>query len=405
MNDSQHHRVSAPCSSNNNNNSVVRFNPQRRERSPEQTAQFAGESEADRQRRVLRTLFARGRLSTTTTVITNRNNARIPTASELFMNILAQSKQPALQAQSADMVATARSALAMIGKMWADTTWQSRANEWKRFLAFCMERHLDPFHQLDWAAVLWAESLRASALPASRLRYVSDIMAIASRLGLATPIGRMYASGLRRSGALVPQNQAPAISVEQMQLLRNAALTQPSDNRLCAVLFLMWKSASRADEVLRLQGKQILQVEANRLIIYWGDRTKTSAANPFRLDMYTIVQHEPALPPTLLATFQHLQAHPEEYLINHTTSWLDRWLADTMPDAGLSAHSIKRGALGFLAKQIVDGHLDANLLAVMAKHKRGIQLPFDETTARYIANKCDLATIVGTQHATVLLPW
>ena len=85
------------------------------------------------------------------------------------------------------------------------------------------------------------------------------------------------------------------------------------------------------------------------------------------------IHHNPHIPPEILHTLQQLQ--PEEFLVSHTTQWFDRWLAKSLPNTGVTAHSIKSGAIEFLARQVVAGKLDIDMLPERAKHKTTGRLP------------------------------
>jgi hypothetical protein len=65
----------------------------------------------------------------------------------------------------------------------------------------------------------------------------------------------------------------------------------------------------------------------------------------------------------------------------------------------LTAHSIKRGALDVLLNAACTSKLDPRLIALVAKHKDQLH-EFTAATIRYLANKDNLARMLGTQKAT-----
>lgn len=332
---------------------------------------------------------------------------RVPSAKELFRRVFDQQRTGSTGPVSLTPIGvTEMSVRRVIGSIWADTTWGNRGHEWERFKEFCALNNFDMWRQLDYAAACWVESTRSTTLPSSRLKYVQDIISLAKRFEVPTPICRMYASGLRHSGALIPQHQAPSVTIEQLTKLRRAALMETTGEQLCAVLFLMWKSASRADEVLRLRGTQILELTPRRVVIEWGANTKASATRPFRLDMLSIVEHDPRLPNEVFRVLQAMQRQRAAKITIYTTAWLDRWMKRVLPGEEISAHSIKHGAVKFLVQQATLGRLAPHLVSRLAKHlHEGQATPIAEMTARYNDDKVATAVLLETHLASILLPW
>ena len=303
--------------------------------------------------------------------------------------------------------ATQRSALEVIKKMWAPSTWQARGNLWLRYQTYCETHHMDPVADIDWAATLFSESTRATTIESTRHQYSKELSAIGTRLGLVTPVARMYQSGLRSSGALIPQNQAPAISLEQLQQLAAATSTERDGDRLLCVLFVMWKSASRYDEVANLLPRQLLEITPTRIIIYWGERTKSTRSCPFRADSWVVIDNPPAgIPPAVLVTLRSLRG--EGTLCSRTTENFDRWIYSVLTkESDISAHSIKAGAVSHLigcAAQGLIARKDMELISQVAKHKTDLP-PLSDTTLRYGRNQINMAIALESWKMTLLLPW
>jgi integrase len=298
---------------------------------------------------------------------------------------------------------TQMAAMNIIRNMWQTSTWKTRRNTWDRMQEFADANNLDPLQHLDWAATLFAESTRATTVPATRLKYVSDLRSIAKRFGIETPICSMYASGLRNSGALIPQNQARPATLDEMHKLARAAMDVRHGHRLYAALFLAWKTASRWSEISRLRKDMFLEVSQQRIIISWRDQTKTTRADPFRPDSWAIVIHDPAIPLRVVQAIQELDDQ-DQWLWSRTTEWFDRWAAKIVP--GLTAHSIKSGAVGVLAEAVVAQKLSQKLLSRIAKHKMtGDSETAATTTIKYIRDPIVAAQMMQTDQATRLLPW
>lgn len=296
---------------------------------------------------------------------------------------------------------THQAMLNVIRNMWAGSTWRMRAALWARLQNFCATHRIASSRDLDFAIPLFAESVRSSTVPATRLRYASDLASIATRLGYQVPITRMYSAGLRHTGALIPQHQAPPMTSDQLTVLQAAAPATRHGNRLLCALFLAWKTCSRFDEVSRIVGRSIVRANQDEIIISWLDRTKATVADPFRPDSYTVIRNVDGNPQMFVDILSNLQ--PDEPLIRATTQWFDRWLREVLPRTRCTAHSIKAGALNVLAIAVEHGHLEIRMLPLMAKHKHEFIVP--STTLRYIRDEVVKAHIAGTQAATILLLW
>jgi hypothetical protein len=269
--------------------------------------------------------------------------------------------------------------------------------------------------------MLWAESTRITTLPSTRLKYNSCITAVAKRLGQTTPIADMYKGGLRRSGALLPTRQAPPISPDHArQLAEHLLVHDRFSHRAYTAIWIAFLTASRWDEVSRLTGDQILlerpdtfiggpttgsALALRRIIVSWRDRTKTTQADPFRPDSWTVIQRPDQFPAPVLRTLAEITGNPLEALCPRTTVWLQKAMRSAFPtqDPPYSAHSIKAGALAILAEAWQHGHISPTLLSQVAKHKT--QHPISTTTLRYVRDQVTTALALGSQDATILLPW
>ena len=291
-----------------------------------------------------------------------------------------------------------------------------------RYTAFCEEHNFHPLHDLDWAAALWTESTRESTVPASRLKYISDMTAMASRLGLSTPISRMYAGGLRGIGAMVPTNQALPIRAEDVKSLAEALLRSERDgHRAYTAIYIAWKTASRWGEIQMLQRSQIRLVPPHRkagpqapgapltppwILVEWRDRTKaTSKGDCFRPDSWTLIEDPAPFPEPVTRTLRELETEqPDAYLYSRPTEWLERMMRRHLPGKEYSAHSIKAGAARYLAEALTQQLIPEELLARVLKHKTSSVVP--ATTIRYVArDPLTPAEMFKTNLATVLLPW
>lgn len=292
------------------------------------------------------------------------------------------------------------SAVAMMNNIWADSTWGQRVSLHRRLTQFICNNitHLgpNPDSQLDWAIVLFVESTQTTVQ--TKLTYVKTLAALFRRTsGDLLPICSMYSTALRSSGAIIPVHQALPASPEHVDNLLARSSTLP---RQVAAIFLLWKTASRWDEISRITGAAIRRAQPEEIVIEWLDRTKTSRADPYKSSTWTVVHHFAPMT-EIAATLRALR--PEELLINMTTQQLATFLRADVQTSHLTAHSFKRGALTQLMRHVSMKRLSPEIVPRLAKHKSAFEaLP--ATTIRYASSDpVSTARALGTQEATVLL--
>jgi hypothetical protein len=230
--------------------------------------------------------------------------------------------------------------------------------------------------------------------PQSRLTYAKTLSAIATHVGWDVPMLRLYAGGLRRMGAAAPQHQAPPLSRNEVMTMLAAML--PSLQRVA--LWLAWKTASRWADIVPLRRRSFVVLRPDLLVVEWAT-TKTSNAGDFAAWRYTAVADP--MPMTWVVTLLNTMG-PDLPLTSLTTEQVSTLLRRHCPTRHYTAHSLKRGALDHLVKEVIAGHLDLRYVPLLAKHRDpGTQFP--ATTLRYISEKEALALAMGTQHATLLL--
>lgn len=292
---------------------------------------------------------------------------------------------------------------ARISTMWAQSTWDQRHHLVHRFDAFRRHHTLLSEKQLDWAICLFTEQQQRLAA-STRLTYATTLAAVFRRItGSSLPITAMYVSSLRANGALIPLHQAEPATPEVVNSLLVAALrTSP---RLMAALFIIFKTASRTDDVLRLTRRSFVQCSAHRIIIAWLDHTKATRADPFRASSWTVVEHDQSM--ESIANIINSLNENERLLETSTsefTSWLQRQQHRGQPLDWLSGHSFKRGALTWLVQAAAAGlPIDISKLPLLAKHKT--EQDFCANTLRYLSNnQAQVALMLGTQHLTRHIP-
>ncbi len=193
--------------------------------------------------------------------------------------------------------------------------------------------------------------------------------------------------GLRAEGATVPQHQA--VPMTRRDLLRLANAVSP---RLKAALMLAWKCGGRWDEIQQLTQDQFVTISSERIIIAWGQKTKATRTQPFRPDMYTVV--EGPWTSEIAAVLVNLRRN--ERLITTSTADLRRHMK-AMFGNKYTAHSIKHGVANHLARLAAEGRLTMEQVQRVLKHKEVT------TTLRYVSDRHAAAMALGTHQVTAML--
>lgn len=289
-------------------------------------------------------------------------------------------------------------AVKSIRQIWANSTWAHRISLVSRMERF--RRQHPPLlantdNALDWSILLFVES--TLTIPSSKLTYVKHLTALYKRQEHQLPLCSIYATALRGS-ASVPIHQArPASSCNIDRMLMRSS---SESERLQTAIFVMWKTASRWDEISRLTKESFILVTEDEIIVEWMNNTKTTRLDPWRSSTWTVIQH--LAPMThFVNTINSLQA--EERLIDLSTSQFVDWMQKDPQTRNLTAQSIKRGALTLLVQFVLANQLDIALIPRMAKHKMSIDV-LPSTTFRYLDDKISLARMMKTQEASILLP-
>ena len=189
----------------------------------------------------------------------------------------------------------------------------------RRFNAFREQHSLSDLVHLDWAICLFTESTATSA--STRLTYSKHLAALFRRMDQHLPITSMYQAALRSAGGLVPQHQAvPAMPAHVDLLLERALAMGP---RLVAAIFILWKTASRWDDVRNIRRASLPPsgLSSQEIVISWQDRTKTTRADPFRASGWTVIHHGQPMDQIVdtLRQLQQLQEEDDETLIEWST--------------------------------------------------------------------------------------
>lgn len=335
------------------------------------------------------------RLPSTRTLAPHLVAPPLSKAGALLMPLLerpAKSRQPPkLPAPTAHNLLRAQLAHA-IQQRWAPSTADNYRRLWRRYSQWAGREHL-PVGSDDSAALfITATQVR----PSGQLAYAKILSAIFGLMAWPTELLRALISGLAGMGARRPTRQAAPMSMAQLEDLLES-LPLPAS----AALRLAWVTASRWDDVTKLRLRNVVEDTADRLILHMAD-TKASRSSAFRPeDLVVIVgRHLPRVRALLQAVRVARNNNPRARLTRIST----RQIEDMLRPHGLSAHSIKRGALAVITAAAAAGTVPKAVIGIMAKHAGAAE--FVSATPTYLmapGTMRDLALLLGTAKATAVL--
>ncbi|OGG55578.1 MAG: hypothetical protein A3F84_06460 [Candidatus Handelsmanbacteria bacterium RIFCSPLOWO2_12_FULL_64_10] len=325
----------------------------------------------------------------------------------MFLTNLASRSTTATRVAAQEALpASLRPAAKMIRGLWAESTWSRRAALLLRVNTFAREQQL--LHlPLGVQMTAFVSNQRVAASTVAS--YASALGSTARRLGQQVPMLDLLGAAARGAGSTTPMRQARPATRLQLFFLVNRLLRN-SNNRMAVAVWLVWKTASRWDDMRHLTRSSFLNLASmhadNFLVIQWG-RTKTNRRQEFRPDGWTaVVEEDPELAwlwALTQRTIARLRSASEPLLPPSATTEALRRLLRAYPETQqLVGHSFKRGAVNALVEAAVERRLDPHLIPLLAKHKDALH-GFPTTTLRYVEDKVKLALMLGTQNATRLL--
>eukprot|EP01064_Diplonema_japonicum_P024589 TRINITY_DN3519_c0_g1_i1.p1 TRINITY_DN3519_c0_g1~~TRINITY_DN3519_c0_g1_i1.p1 ORF type:complete len:271 (-),score=41.07 TRINITY_DN3519_c0_g1_i1:1665-2477(-) len=219
--------------------------------------------------------------------------------------------------------------------------WASITSVYRRFLEF--RKHWD-VPSTPWAIILFVTKLMTlnDLKVQSALQYCVNIRAAEARYGQGPVQSRAlrdFERSLRRQGALRPQKQA--IPATPIQLRR--AMRKTSSVKVRTVLELAWYGAARCSDVIRLKCKDVT-VMPGHIAVNWSN----TKSDPFRLGITTGVAVSERARLYIGRTL--LEAGPDDLLFEGVKyPHVNRAMGKA--SKGLTAHSIRRGALHTLMRR------------------------------------------------------
>lgn len=281
----------------------------------------------------------------------------------------------------------------ILGGIWADSTMSKRQALMQRWERFCDAMSL-PRNQ--HTAVLFTSAL-PSISKQTQLQYLKELSSIFGVMGWERQEIQLTIKALVAQGAAIPERQAVPISKEHVMAMRAEVRDNP---RLELSILLMWKTASRWDDVLQLTKEDFIVVTPQEVIVHWS-HIKGWRANPWRPSMYTVIVGD--LTPYI--AYQIAQLPAGKFCPWSVTTFDHK--VKRFHDPALhvyTGHSFKRGASCHVIKEIqrTKAAVAPHELSIFLKHSLMYDL-LSSTDLRYFEAGPEMARWLGTQKISNLL--
>ena len=152
---------------------------------------------------------------------------------------------------------------------WADSTKRARSRLYDELLETMTAA---PEVPLQTTAAIMVQ--RKGVAIQTKLSYAKNLQTILRSMGEETTVISAYIAGLRVMGAEKPIKQADPITKQQL-------LEIECPPHVKTALLLAWKTASRMDEIARLEKDSIVESTPEMIVVNFSDRTKKSRGKPF----------------------------------------------------------------------------------------------------------------------------
>lgn len=274
---------------------------------------------------------------------------------------------------------------------WAESTTSARRALWARFVQF--RRVRGPVESLDASAVMFIREIPNINL-SSRKTYANTLAATLRELMIPCPTLRLMARGMVHMGANIATTTAiPILRSEVNQLVEQF---RPASPLLALTFWLMWKTASRFDDVSGLTRENFLVVSEEEIILQFGVLKANQSGVPSATSLVHIKDRQAM--DWQCATLTQLAPSDKICSLSYTT-FMERIKA---VHPNLSAHSFKHGAHDTLLDEVEKGLLPLSVIPLILKHKDPT-VEYPEQSIRYAKDKAKYARILGTGSATFLL--
>jgi integrase len=244
-------------------------------------------------------------------------------------------------------------------------------------------------HLTDETAILALEWIGTGTTRRTLLGYARTIRASSRRF--QTELMDAFIAGLAVMAAQEPLRQAGLLSKEEVRRIIVAA--PPDAKWLIWVTFL---TASRWGDTQGLSSSKLL-FSPTQITVDFQGVTKASKKRPHRID------HLVAIP----GTVDGAQGFQEWVLRTpvwpkFTTTQITTLMRRVLQRTDVTAHSLKRTALGLLLRAASRGFITMKMVAQMGKHL-GLEPTLPEVTVQYLQDRKLLAATNGSARAVSLL--
>jgi len=283
-------------------------------------------------------------------------------------------------------------------------SWPQKLSVFRRYIEFLQHQGMPLETTDEQVAVFFLEHLvtKGDLSPQSAIQYGSHLkhMFRASRdITIAE-----YSAALRKQ-LVGPEHQAPCMSRQSwLHILEYAPQT------LKAQIWLMWKTASRAEDWMHVSpARDVVLLSESEIAVFFSQTKTATADQVFRPDHALIVREEDGIPAFVRSKFDLIPAQALETVLRKiSVPTAEECSGTTMRQWG--AHSIKRGAATHLLVQLgaLTGTPEALpewVFPLLLKHRHPA-IPIAAQDMRYVGSRAGRmagARLLLTHRTTSLL--
>lgn len=272
--------------------------------------------------------------------------------------------------------------------IWSTTTWSQMRSLWNRLTSFA---EVNDMPVDEHTAVIFVHAMEVSVQ--TKHTYARHLINVFRKLGVRHQELTLLDTALRANGALMPMHQARPMTRSDM-----GTICRQSDYLTRHLLLLAWKTASRWDEVQRLQPRSLLSLLDDEIVLYFGAETKTTRTRPFRPDLFAVIRGDGTAALAAFLRSARTGKRPDEPLFQYPTARV----REILLPYGYSAHSIKRGAILRVLQILPEGSPWLSIVPLLGKH--ALHFPvLGDLTVRYSVEQVTVARHLGTGSLTALL--
>ena len=242
----------------------------------------------------------------------------------------AQTKRKVFTTLTADELQKLRAeAKNTLTQRWADATWSTKTSVWNQYLLWSAK---NPISDKGTSMVMFLTALDVKA-ESTRYRYAKDLRSILRVMNEPEiPLLNQYC--VAQSVVANKEDENSALPMPKALFYQHWERLQ-NENLKC-VLWLMWKTASRAGDVIGLRRGNFLTATDAELIVWFGFRgtNKTARKEKFQQQLYCHIleQHRAQILPMFATKIAALVSKDDALFPSvkkcHVLSWLTKIVKD-----------------------------------------------------------------------------